>query len=137
MSQEEVEIVRQVIELMPQCYRAGEATAALLELLAPEFRVDASHRVFNPDVYEGAAGMQRLIREVNDAWEDFRETTERIVDVGDRVLVLQAISGRGRASGLEVRSDGALIFAVSGDRVASVEVFTDPDEALKSLELGA
>jgi hypothetical protein len=108
VSEENVEIVRRVAELMSECYRTGRVTDAVLELFAPDFRVDASHRVFNPDTYEGEAGINRMIREANEAWEDFHETTERT---------------------------GALIFSLDGGRVSSVEVYPNPDEAHKAVGL--
>ena len=132
MSEENVEIVRRIAAQMPACYRTGGVTEAVRELLAPGFYVDASHRIFNPDVYEGADGMQRMIREVNDAWEDFRETTERILDAGEKVVVIQTICGRGRASGLEVQARGALVYTVTAGQIGSVEVYTDAEQALEA-----
>jgi len=130
-----LEIVARVTELLPECHRSGRVGDELGALLAPDLRVDASHRVFNPGVYEGAEGMETLVREIRDDWEDFRETTEQIVEVGDRVIVLQTISGRGRTSGLEVQQSGALIFSLENGRVRMVEVYGNRDEALHAVGL--
>ena len=77
------------------------------------------------------------ISEISDAWEDFREEKEQLINVGDKVLALQTIAGRGRASGVEVRAPGALIWTIRDGRVARVEVFYDQTEALKAVGLEA
>ena len=131
-----MEIVRRVTEILSNAYKTGEATDDLFALCAPDFQMDASRRVFNPATYHGHDGLRRAIREIAEAWEDFREENERLIDVGDQVLVLQTIAGRGRASGVEVRAPGALIWTVREGRVVEVAAFLDQDEALKAVASG-
>ena len=64
MSQETVEIVRRCLDLLSQAYESGAPADGLLALCAPDICVDATRRVFNPDVYEGAAGIGRSIRDL-------------------------------------------------------------------------
>jgi ketosteroid isomerase-like protein len=130
-----VEIVRRALDLLRDSYESGEATDGLLDLCTPDVRVDATRRVFNPDLYEGDAGVRRSIREICDAWEDFYESTERLIDAGDRVVVVQTIGGRGRASKARVEQRGALIWTMRDGLVQLIEVFTDPREALKAVGL--
>jgi ketosteroid isomerase-like protein len=132
VSEENVEIVRRGLELLRESYESGEATAGLLELCAPDIRVDASRRVFNPDVFEGAAGVRRSVREICDAWEDFHSTDERLIDAGDRVVVLHTIGGRGRASKVHVQQQGALILTVRDGLIQRIEIFSDQREALRA-----
>jgi ketosteroid isomerase-like protein len=89
----------------------------------------------NPATYEGHAGLRSAISEVWEAWEDFREENERLIDVGEKVLALQTIAGRGRASGVEVRAPGALIWTLRDGLVTRVETFLDPTEARKAVAL--
>jgi hypothetical protein len=91
--------------------------------------------VFNPATYFGDAGLRSAVSEIADAWEDFREENEQLIDVGDKVLALQAIAGRGRASGTEVRAPGALLWTLRDGQVVHVEVFYDQTEALKAVGL--
>ena len=135
MSQENVEIVRRAIEMLSEAYRRGEPTDEMLALCVPDIRLDASRRVFNPATYDGHAGLRSAIREISDAWEDFREEDQRLIDTGDKVLALQTIAGRGRASGVEVRARGALIWTLRDGRVTHVEIFYDQAEALKAAGL--
>src|SRR5690242_14509743 len=104
----------------------------MLALCAPDFQIDASRRVFNPATYDGQAGLRSAITEISDAWEDFCEENEQLIDVGDKVLALQTIAGRGRASGIEVRAAAALIWTLRDGQLVHVEVFSDRSEALKA-----
>jgi len=130
-----VEVVRRALDLLRESYRSGAAADGLLAMCAPDIRVDATRRVFNPAVYDGAAGVRSSIQEICDAWEDFHETNERIVDVGDRVVVIQTIAGRGRASKANVEQKGALISTVRNGLLELIEVFGDQSEALKAVGL--
>ena len=100
------------------------------DLSAPDVHVDGSRRIFNPAVYDGHEGMRQLIREIYDAWEGFAEATTRLVPVGDMVVAIQKISGRGRASMAEVHASGASVWTVRHGLVVRVDVFNDVDEAL-------
>ena len=135
MSQENVEIVCRVTEMLADAYRTGEPSDELLVLCSRDFRMDASRRVFNPATYDGHDGLRRAIRQIWEAWEDFREEDARLIDVGERVLVCQTITGRGRASGVEVRAPGALLWTVRDDQIVRVEAFFDQAEALKAVGL--
>ena len=79
--------------------------------------------------------MRRAIQEIGDAWEGFHESNERLIDAGDRVVVIQTIGGCGRASNARVQQKAALIFTVRDELVQLIEVFTDPREALKAVGL--
>jgi hypothetical protein len=57
---------------------------------------------------------------------------------GERVLVLDHFRGRGKTSGLEVRemrTEGAVLFHVRGDKVTRVVVYWDRERALADLGL--
>jgi ketosteroid isomerase-like protein len=135
VSQENVELVRQALELLRQSYEIGEATDGLLALCAEDVRIDATRRVFNPDVYDGHDGVQRSVREVFDAWEGFHEADQRVTDAGRRVVVAHTIRGRGRVSQAQVEQEAALIFTVHDGVVTHVEVFLDQADALKAVGL--
>ena len=135
MSQGNVELVRRASALVSASCRDGTPSEALLALCGPDIRVDASRRVFNPDVYDGLDGMRRLVREIHDAWEGFEERIEQLLDAGELLVSLHVISGRGRSSGVEVESHGALVWTVQDGHVRLVEVFADRDEALASAGL--
>jgi ketosteroid isomerase-like protein len=135
VSEDSVAIVRRALRLLGESHEQGELSEGLLALCAPDVRIDASRRVFNPEVYDGVAGVCRAIRDITDAWESFHERHDRIIDAGERVLVIQTITGRGRASGVPVEQRGALIWTVRDGLIRLIEVFLDPDEALAAVGL--
>jgi ketosteroid isomerase-like protein len=95
-----------------------------------------SRRIFNPDIYEGHAGMSRLQRDIEQVWDAFVMRPERFIDAGERVVVISRLLGRGRESGVEVGgSRTASIWTVRGGQVIHMEAFLDPQEALKAVEL--
>src|ERR1700686_3363623 len=99
MSAENVEIVRELMALRDRARESGEPLTHT-DLLAPDFEIDMSRRVFNPAVYRGIGGVARLNDESRDVWEEFRVVPERFIDAGDRVAVMETSRARGRGSGV-------------------------------------
>jgi ketosteroid isomerase-like protein len=52
--------------------------------------------------YRGREGMARYFSEAEQTWASFSVSGEEFRDLGDRVLVLGRMKGRGRSSGVEV-----------------------------------
>ena len=133
MSQENVEIVRQLIALGEQARESGLTPHT--DLVTPDAEIDLSRRVFNPEVYRGFDGWVRLNDELREVWAEWQVTPERILAVGDRVVSIETVRGRGRGSGLDIDARYASIWTLLKGRVTRVEVGLDPDEALKAVGL--
>ena len=134
MSQEKVEIVRQLIALGEQV-RAGELISPPLDLVTADMEIDLSRRVFNPEIYRGFDGLVRLNDQLREVWAEWQVTPERLVAVGDQVVSIETARGRGRGSGLETGGRYASIWTFVDGRVARVEIGLDPEEALKAVGL--
>jgi ketosteroid isomerase-like protein len=93
----------------------------------------------NPGALRGAAALEANWREFQGAWEDYGMKTEAYRQLDDeRILVMVRLSGRGKASGLEVAQTGtraATIFHVRGGKVRKLVVYWDGDRALADLGL--
>jgi ketosteroid isomerase-like protein len=135
MSQETVQIVRETMALI-RCAGAREPEPRLFELLAPDMTLDMSRRTFNPEVYQGHAGLRRFRRERDEVWEEFLVTPERIIDGGEKVVVIEALTGRGRGSGVETKSRSASVWTVQDGQVIHMATYHDPREALTAAGLG-
>ena|SRR4249919_2813304 len=135
MSQDNVEIVREVLALFNRGASGEDVAPRLEELFAADVRIDMSRRVFNPEVYEGHDGLRRLRDEVRDVWESFRITPERFVDAGDRVVVLETRRGKGRASGVEVEHRSAVIWTPRDNQVIGMQTDLEPQVALEAVGL--
>lgn len=127
-----VEIVREVMELAS---RDGEPAPRLGELLAADLQIDMSRRILNPAIYEGPDALARLRREREEVWEGFSVSPERMIEVGERVVAIITLRGRGRGSGVETESRGAMVWTVRDQRVVRVVVYPDAEEALESVGL--
>jgi ketosteroid isomerase-like protein len=92
----------------------------------------------NPGALRGAAALEANWREFQGAWEDYgiRADDYRQLD-DERILVMARLSGRGKASGLDVAQTGraATVFAVRGGKVRKIVVYWDGDRALADLGL--
>lgn len=142
MSQQNVEIVREAMALADEARNAELSQPALdalvgqfTDLVATDAQFDMSERVFNPDVYTGEVGLRRLIREIREVWDEFRVTPERFVDAGDRVVVIEAIRGRGRTSNVPVESRSASIWTLRDGQIVHMKTSYDPREALEAVGL--
>ncbi len=94
MSQENVEGVRSAFEAVN---RGDRETA--IGLLHPEVVIDATRSVFNPMTYVGMRGIRQWMADTDEIWEQFGLEVSELMDVGDRVVVIGRLFGKGKASG--------------------------------------
>src|SRR5438045_3589434 len=101
MSQENVEIVRRLVEAAQQA--DGEPA---VELLHPQVELDVSQF---PDggVYRGQAEWLQFFRRWFGTWDDLEITVEDYIDVGDQVVALMRLRGRGKGSGVKIDMEPA------------------------------
>jgi ketosteroid isomerase-like protein len=133
MSQENLEIVRSIYAEWDH----GDFSS--LEWAAPEIEyviVDGPE----PGSWSGAAAMAATMRSILNAWENARIEADEYIELDDeRVLVLNHLTGRGKASGLEVgqmKRNGAAILHCHDGKVTRYVSYNDRDRALADLGLG-
>lgn len=80
----------------------------------------------------GREGMSRYFAESEETWETFNASAEEFRDLGDRVLVLGRMRGRGRASGVEVDTEYAMVVEFRVGRVCRSRGYLDRGEALRA-----
>ncbi len=133
MSQENVEIVRRLIEAW-NSNEQGEAIA----ILDPGVVIDATRRRVNPKTYAGRQGMRRMLADTHEVWQEFRMEPDEVLDAGDRVVAIGRWVGKGKDSGIEVQQPVADVFTLHDRRVIRLELgFTDRAEALEAAGLSA
>ena len=103
---------------------------------APEFEMNLIGVGGEPVRYAGASGIREFYRDVSESWESFRFTATDVRDLGDRVLVLGNVRGRGRTSGATVDDRWGWIVELSDGRAARLRGFLDQGEALEAAGLG-
>ena len=92
-----------------------------------------------PGKWDGLAAMTASVRSFMSAWEDYGITAEDLRELDDeRVLALVRLSGRGKASGLEIAetdAQGAEVWYVRDSTVTRLVMYWDRERALGDLGL--
>jgi hypothetical protein len=92
-----------------------------------------------PGRWSGVAGMIDAYREVMNAWEGYSAKVEEYRELdGERVLVLQRLSGRGKTSGIElgeIQPNAAGVFYVHDGKVSRITLYYDRERAFSDLGL--
>jgi ketosteroid isomerase-like protein len=78
----------------------------------------------DPGAYRGVEAMTRAWLRFMSAFEGFHTDAPELIDLGDRVVGLYSIYGRGRTSGVEVEAPVANVFTFDGGRVVRLALVT-------------
>ena len=104
-------------------------------LLAPDFEVDATDRVLNPDRYEGIEGFRRLASEMSEVWDSWEIEPLEFLENGDLLFV----EHRSARAGREAASRWCRPTGASGrcgtEREPSSPSIVDRDRALAAAGL--
>jgi ketosteroid isomerase-like protein len=119
-------------QLIRQGYDAwNRGDWALMEdFLAPEFEVDATDRVLNPDRYEGIDGFRRLASEMGEIWDSWEIEPLEFVQQGERVFVAHRVRARGKGSGVEVVQTYWSVWTVRAGKGVKLALHVDRERAL-------
>ena len=99
-------------------------------LLAPDFEVDATDRVLNPDRYEGIEGFRRLAGEMAEVWDSWEIEPLEFVENGDLVFVAHTVRARGKGSGIEVEQIYWSVWTLRDGKGAKLALYVDRERAL-------
>lgn len=131
MSQENVEIVRGGYE---QFTTTGQFAA---DIATPDFAWDMSnfHGWPEQEVYEGVEGAETFLSDWTAVWDDWELEVEAMHDAGDKVVVLVRQRGRSKAAGMAVDMSFAQVWTLREGKESRMEMYSDPNEALKAVGL--
>jgi len=134
MSQENVEVVRRM-------YAAwlGNQPEAFKAQLDPQIELHPdpdAYWVGVNQVYRGPEGFDEYMRAVYEAFADYRPEVEEFIDVDDKVITLAFESGRGRASGAEVRMyRTAHVWTLRNGTPVRLDLYLDRQQAFEAVGL--
>jgi ketosteroid isomerase-like protein len=95
-----------------------------------------SRNVFNPDVYHGHAEVERYVSAVEEVWDEFHVVPSEFFDGGDNVVTAVTLHGRGKGSGVNVKTELFNVWALRDSKIAHVVGgYRDRSEALKAAGL--
>ena len=133
MSQENVELVRSALE----AYNAGPE--AYLAFMAEDIEVRPDASVF-PEAtpFRGRDEFRRFLAEIDEGWDggDKLGVIREVFAVGDRVVTRTDWGGRGRASGIDLRSSLSAVFDIRDGQIIRIEFYFDHAKALEHAGLG-
>ena len=75
--------------------------------------------------------MRAYFADVDSAWEEFRLIVDEYRDLGDRVLTLGRLEGRGRGSGAAVDTRQGAVADIRDGKISCVRSYLDHGEALR------
>ena len=133
MSQENVEAVRRVSD----AYNRRDV-GAMLDELHPEIEWYPWLQVQlggGTTVYRGYQGVREGIRDVEEAFSEIEAEQSEVRDLGERVVAIGQLRGRGKESGALTESALAWIVEFKSGKVIRVREYLDPKEALEAAGL--
>ncbi len=141
MSQENVEIVRRLWDLVVEGYDQRNPAAAYNSafdqgLLAPTSTFTPASEVPGAEMYVGREGFSEFLRAWTGEFVDLKIWPEKIIDAGDdRVVVIIRQSARGRGSGAPVELRFVSVNTLRDGQIVDRRHYLDVDEALEAVGL--
>ena len=80
-------------------------------------------------------GLRRYWEEGRNVWPDLRIDPQELIDLGDQLLMLGKISGKGVRSGIQTSIPYATVATVSNAKVILIREYIDHAEALEAVGL--
>ena len=131
MSQENVEIAKRFVDAFNR-----RDLNALMDTATPDIAFSpALARTIDDNRFQGREGMRAYFADVDSAWEEFRMIVDEYRDLGDRVLTLGRLEGRGRGSGAAVDTPQGGVADIRDGKVSCVRSYLDHGEAFRAAGL--
>ena len=131
MSQERVEIARRGIE----AFNSGDVEALATDTTEDVELFAALAGAVEGGGFRGRVGIEAYFQITAETWAEFRILAEDYRDLGDRVLVVGRIWGRGRGSRVPVEAPNAIVMDFRGEEVWRIHSYFDPAEAMEDVAL--
>jgi uncharacterized protein len=126
-----------VVTALDEAQADTRARRIFMELAEPDLKVV----MVGPDYvstqleFNGLDGFRDAWRDWTSPFEAYRIEVEEMIDAGDRVVSLVAMTGTTRTGGAEITAPGAAVWTVVDGRVRRVEFHIDRDLALRAAGL--
>ncbi len=130
MSQENVEIVRRVVD----AWNRGDIDA-FLSLFGSDCEVVFPPDVPEPGPFHGHAELRQWVDGFLAAWESHAAEVVEVMEAGDSILAVLHMMGRGSGSGVELDQTDAHVFTIREGRIARWQNFNARAEALEAVGL--
>jgi ketosteroid isomerase-like protein len=82
--------------------------------------------------WHGLEGLRRATVDYLNVWEDYRFEVDRMIDLGDRILVLETQTARGRRSGAVISQDVGALLTLRDGLIVRWEYYWERSDALEA-----
>ncbi len=132
MPRDKVDVAQSVID----AYNDRDVDRLFAELATADFEYQPGIvRALGGGGYRGREGTERFALDTRENWEELQSIAEEFRDLGDRVLVIGRLKGRGKGSGAPVDTVCLTVLDFRADRVSRARVFLDRAEGLRAAGL--
>jgi ketosteroid isomerase-like protein len=134
MSQQNVEVVRELFEAWDR--RSSIGPEELAELLGARLHEEFElHTLYLGHVYKGPGALLDFWVDAGETWDQYTLEPEEILDIGQHVLLMAHMSGRGVGSGVPIAQRIAVLWRFEGPMAIHAKTFLSKDEALEAAGL--
>ena len=130
MSAANLEIVKRALDAFNR-----RDVDAFLALATPDFEWSPSMVAIEGQTYRGREGIDTYFGNLKNAWEEFQVLRDEFRDLGDLVVMLGRLQGRGKGSGVPVDSSLGMVFDFRGGTISRIRGYLDHAEALRAAGL--
>jgi ketosteroid isomerase-like protein len=128
MVHENIEIIRRGLD----AYNRGDVQT-LLDISDPEAEFVPLRSLVVGGSYRGHDGIRKFMEDVSEEWEDLVIRSQEFREHESCVLLLGQFEGRGKASGVEMRSPVAWIFELRDRKIVRMQAYSSQQEALQAV----
>jgi ketosteroid isomerase-like protein len=134
MSQENVELLRRCFAIANE--RGVDAAAdAFGHLLDDEFGLEEATDMPDRDSYQGKDAFIANMKKLEQDFDQLRIQPLEFVDLGEKLVVVVSMAGRGRASGAPVELTFAQLWTLREGKAVSLHDYASKAEALEAVGL--
>jgi hypothetical protein len=126
MSQENVEVVKLAVD----AFSRGDADK-FAALVTADLEWVTGLGAIEGEVFHGHEGVATYFGRLGSAWDEFHFLAEEYRDLGDTVLVLGRLEGRGRGGGVPVDSPVGAVWDLRSGKISRLRAYLDHDKAIE------
>lgn len=132
MPRDKVDVAKRAVD----AYNHLDVDSLFAELVTPDYAwYPGTAMSLDEGGYQGREGIERFVSDTRENWDELQNIPEEFRDLGDRVLVVGRLEGRGKASGARVDQPSLAILDFRGDRIWRTRVYLDRAEGLRAAGL--
>jgi ketosteroid isomerase-like protein len=127
VSQENVDVIRRIYSVW-----AKEGSPLPSGLLDSQIEWVNPPDAIERGTHRGLDAFGTAVGAVSDTFAGVGVDIDEMLDVGDRVVVLATLHGRGRGSGAEVERRQGYVWTLRDGKAVRFEWFNSPDDAMRA-----